>query len=71
MKDAALDAARAERKEAVEQIPEIIENCKAKNVPVISMPDDEILKFKNVTAHLYDKYRNYFTTDLISKIQKI
>ena len=71
MKDAALDAARAERKEAVEQIPEIIENCKSKNVPVISMSVDETLKFKHMTAHLYDKYKNYFTTDLISKIQKI
>jgi TRAP-type C4-dicarboxylate transport system substrate-binding protein len=71
MKDAALDAARLERKESVEQIPEIIENCKANNVPVISMSEDETLKFKNLTAHLYEKYRNYFTIDLISKIQKI
>lgn len=69
MKDAALDAARAERKEAVEQIPEIIADCKEKNVPVVSMSSEETEKFKNLTAHLYDKYRNYFTDDLISKIQ--
>jgi TRAP-type transport system periplasmic protein len=69
MKDAALDAARAERKEAVEQIPEIIADCKEKDVPVLSMPEEEVAKFKSLTAHLYDKYQNYFSTDLIAKIQ--
>lgn len=70
MKDAALDAARAERKEAVEQIPEIIDYCKSKNVPVVSMSSQETEKFKQMTSHLYDKYRDYFSDDLISKIVK-
>ena len=70
MKDAALDAARAERKEAVEQIPEIIADCKQKNVPVVSMSAEETDKFKTLVAPLYDKYQNYFTTDLIDQIQK-
>jgi TRAP-type C4-dicarboxylate transport system substrate-binding protein len=70
MKDSALDAARAERKEAVEQIPEIISDCKEKNVPVVSMPESETQKFKELTNPLYEKYRNYFSDDLISKIQK-
>lgn len=69
MKNAALDAARAERKEAVEQIPEIIEDCKAKNVPVVNMPAEETEKFRAATAHLYDKYKDYFSSDLISQIK--
>lgn len=71
MKDAALDAARAERKEAVEQIPDIIADCKEKNVPVVSMPASETEKFKSLTAHLYDKYQNFFSTDLIGQIKNI
>jgi TRAP-type C4-dicarboxylate transport system substrate-binding protein len=70
MKDAALDAARAERKEAVDQIPEIIEDCKKHQVPVVSMDKQETEKFKELTSPLYSKYKNYFSDDLISKIQK-
>ena len=69
MKNAALDAARAERKEAVEQIPEIIEDCKEKDVPVLTMSDEETEKFRAATAHLYDKYKDYFSSDLISQIK--
>jgi TRAP-type C4-dicarboxylate transport system substrate-binding protein len=71
MKDSALDAAREERKDAVEQIPEIIEECKEKQVPVISMSKIESEKFKVKTEHLYEKYNNYFTKDLISQIKNI
>lgn len=70
MKEAALDAARSERKEAVEQIPGIIADCKEKNVSVVTMSAVETEKFKTLTAPLYDKYKNFFSTDLIAKIQK-
>jgi TRAP-type C4-dicarboxylate transport system substrate-binding protein len=70
MKDAALDAARAERKEAVEQIPEIIADCREKNVSVISMSTEETEKFKTLVAPLYNKYKNFFSIDLIDQIQK-
>jgi len=70
MKESALDAARYERKEAVDQIPDIIANCKALGVPVMTMSSEEIDKFKNCTSHLYEKYADYFTTDLITQIKK-
>lgn len=69
MKNAAIDAARAERKEAVEQIPEIIQDCKSRNVRVISMQKEETEKFKNLTSHLYTKYQDYFTSNLIEQIK--
>lgn len=69
MKNSALDAARAERKEAVEQIPGIIEDCKENNVPVIAMTVEETEKFRTLTAPLYEKYKDYFSSDLISQIQ--
>lgn len=70
MKDAALDAARAERREAVEQIPEIIAACKEKNVLVVGMSENETDKFKLLTASLYDKYKDFFSVNLIDQIQK-
>ena len=67
---AKLVKARSERKEAVEQIPGIIADCKEKNVSVVTMSAVETEKFKTLTAPLYDKYKNFFSTDLIAKIQK-
>ena len=70
MKNAALDAARLERKESVEQIEDIIKDCADKKVPVVKMDQTETDKFKSATKSVYDKYHDFFTTDLIEKIQK-
>jgi TRAP-type C4-dicarboxylate transport system substrate-binding protein len=70
MKDAALDAARTERRESVAQIDDIIKDCAARNVPVVKMIEAETEKFIQATSVVYDKYQDYFSTDLISQIQK-
>ena len=69
MKDAALDAARTERRESVAQIEDIIKDCADRNVPVVKMDQVETEKFIEATSVVYDKYQNYFSTDLISQIQ--
>lgn len=69
MKDAALDAARSERKESVAQIPGIIEDCAARNVSVVKMDPIETEKFIKATSVVYEKYQDYFSTDLIKQIQ--
>lgn len=69
MKDAALDAARTERRESVAQIDDIIKDCADRNVPVVKMDQTETEKFIEATSVVYDKYQNYFSTDLISQIQ--
>lgn len=70
MKNAALDAARLERKESVEQIEGIIKDCADKKVPVVKMDQTETDKFKSATKSVYDKYQDFFTTNLVEKIQK-
>lgn len=70
MKNAALDAARLERKESVEQIEDIIKDCADKKVPVVKMDQTETDKFKSATKSVYDKYHDFFTIDLVEKIQK-
>lgn len=69
MKDAALDAARIERRESVAQIDDIIKDCAEKNVPVLKMTDTETEKFVAATSSVYEKYQDYFTTDLIDQIK--
>jgi TRAP-type C4-dicarboxylate transport system substrate-binding protein len=69
MKDAALDAARTERRESVAQIEDIIKDCAERNVPVVKMDQTETEKFIEATSVVYEKYQNYFSTDLISQIQ--
>ena len=68
MKDAALEAARLERKESVEQIDEIIQACEKENVQVHRLSEEETSKFKKATESLYDKYKNFFSKDYIERI---
>lgn len=68
--DAAFNAARAERTESVESIPEIIAQCEENNIPVVAMTAEEEAKFKAITAQVYDMYENYFTAGLVSKIKE-
>ncbi len=66
---AAFNAARAERRESVADIPNILAECEEKGVKVVRMSDDEAAKFKEVTAPVYDKFADYFTPGLVNKIQ--
>jgi TRAP-type C4-dicarboxylate transport system substrate-binding protein len=66
---AAFNAARAERRESVADIPNILAQCQAEGVKVVKMTAEEECKFKAVTAPVYDMYADYFTPGLVQKIQ--
>jgi TRAP-type C4-dicarboxylate transport system substrate-binding protein len=66
---AAFNAARAERRESVADIPNILAQCKAEGVEVVKMTVEQEARFKQVTAPVYDKFADYFTTGLVEKIQ--
>jgi TRAP-type C4-dicarboxylate transport system substrate-binding protein len=68
MKNAAMEAARLERRESVEQIADIIKACEQSNVEVHKLSEVETNKFKEATKSLYDKYRTFFTGNLIDDI---
>ena len=69
MATAAFNAARAERRESVADIPNILAECAEKGVEVVRMNDTEQKKFKEVTASVYEKFADYFTPGLVQKIQ--
>ena len=37
---------------------------------VITWSDDEIAKLKTIWSPLYDKYKNFFSFDILDKIKK-
>lgn len=69
MATAAFNAARAERRESVADIPNILAECEAKGVEVVKMSASEEQKFKQVTSSVYEKFADYFTPGLVQKIQ--
>lgn len=69
MATAAFNAARKERRESVADIPNILAECKAKGVEVVSMSTAEQQKFKLATAYVYEKFQDYFTAGLVQSIQ--
>ena len=66
MKDAALNAARIERRESVVDVASVKETLGDR---VVEMRADETAKFKTATELVYTKYTDYFSNDLINKIK--
>ena len=66
---AAFNAARAERRESVADIPNILGEFETKGVKVVKMDAEQEAKFREVTAPVYDMYADYFTPGLVQKIQ--
>lgn len=71
MSVAAFNAARAERRESVADIPNILAECADKGVEVVKMSAEEECKFKAITSEVYDMYADYFTKGLVEKIQSL
>lgn len=69
MATAAFNAARAERRESVADIPNILAECQEKGVEVVRMSAEEQKKFQEVTSAVYEKFADYFTPGLVQKIQ--
>lgn len=70
MKEAAIEAGRFERKISVDDVQPTISKAEKDGIPVIDLDKNEVLKFKELTSSLYDKYENYFSSGLIDKIKK-
>jgi TRAP-type C4-dicarboxylate transport system substrate-binding protein len=68
MATAARNAARIERRESVEDVPNILAECEARNVEVVKMKDTELFKFASKTASVYYKYKDYFTPGLVPSL---
>jgi TRAP-type C4-dicarboxylate transport system substrate-binding protein len=69
MSTAAFNAARAERRESVADIPNILAECDERGVEVVRMDSAEEAKFREVTGAVYSMYQDYFTPGLVDKIK--
>lgn len=68
---AAFNAARAERRESVADIPNILAECQEKGVEVVKMSADQQQKFEETTSKVYDMFADYFTPGLVKGIQTL
>ena len=68
MRMAASNAARSERVESVEDIALVQRRCRDEGIEVVTLPADEVEKFKSATLPVYAKYRGEFGS-LIDRIQ--
>ena len=71
MATAAFNAARAERRESVADIPNILAECEEKGVEVVRMSDSEQQRFRATVAPVYDKFADYFSAGLVDSIRKL
>jgi TRAP-type C4-dicarboxylate transport system substrate-binding protein len=67
--EAALNAARFERQESVDDIAVVQQRCATDGIKVVTLSDEEIGKFKHAVEPVYAKYRPVFG-ELIGKIQQ-
>lgn len=70
MSTAAFNAARAERRESVADIPNILAECEEKGVEVVRMTAEAAAEFKEVTSQVYTMYKDYFSPGLVDNIIK-
>jgi len=66
---AAENAARYERAISLEDILLVQERCKKDDIDIVDLPEAEVEKFKQMTESVYELYKNYFSTDLVTKIR--
>ena len=68
MAEAAFVASRMERRFSVEDEPRIQGEIAAAKVEVVRMSSEEIEKFKQISAPVYEMYKDYFTDGLVDRM---
>lgn len=68
MSEAAFIASRKERRFSVEDEPRIQNQLAEEKVEVVRMSPEEIEKFKQVSAPVYEMYKDYFTPGLVDRM---
>jgi len=69
VKDAAIDAARSERKESIEDVEIVKEKCAEEKIEIVTLPEEERKRFETATKYLYDKFDGMFSEGLIERIR--
>jgi len=66
---AALDAARMERRESIEDVQTVKEQCAKDQIKIHTMSAPERKRFQEATEYLYDKFENMFSEGLLASIR--
>jgi TRAP-type C4-dicarboxylate transport system substrate-binding protein len=69
IKTAAVDSARQERAESIRDGDMAREKAQQEGIEIIEFPAEETEKFKQATQVVYEKYEDYFTPGIVSKIK--
>jgi len=69
VQDAALDAARNERKESIEDVDLVKAQCLKDEVKVVALPAEERERFEEATRYLYEKFDDMFSPGLLASIR--
>lgn len=67
--EAAVAAGRTERQRSIEDGADAMTKCEQEGISVIRLSDEEKAEFRNKTAPLYDKYKDFFTPGLVDSIK--
>jgi TRAP-type C4-dicarboxylate transport system substrate-binding protein len=68
--DAAKTAARHERELSIADVELVQDRCEQDGIKVVRMSTEEQSRFAQATKVVYDKYQDYFTTDLVNQIKR-
>jgi len=70
MQEAAKASAAIERVESIRDAERVEAECRKNGITVIKWESNELDRFKQVTAPLYEKYENYFSNNLLNRIRR-
>lgn len=69
MKEAAVDAAREERAASIRDGEQAKVRAEQEGIEIVELPASETRKFVEATKTVYEKYEDYFSSGLVSKIK--
>ena len=68
--DAAVEAARIERVESLDDVEVVQTQAKKDGIQVSFLSETERVKFKLATEVVYDQYQDYFSAGLVDEIKR-
>jgi len=69
VREAAIDAARSERKESIEDVDLVKAQCGKDRIEVVTLPAEERERFQQATEYLYPKFEGMFSQGLLASIR--
>jgi len=69
LQETATTAARMERKESIEDVATVKEMCTKDQIQIVTLPQEERVRFQQATEYLYEKFEPMFSEGLVNSIR--